>query len=165
MPHGWRCRSLRFAALALVCASSICAAPLWAQDASTGAIRGIVEDPSGARIVGAQVVATNEANGLDRRTLSDGKGTFAAQLLSPGDYTVRVVAPGMQTELQHGIRVEIGSATQVAFQLSVAGHTETRPKVSPASSTRAPSTNSLSAAAALPTWPYSLLALPRIPAD
>jgi hypothetical protein len=100
------------------------AAPLCAQDASTGAIRGTVEDPSGARIVGAQVVATNEANGLDRRTLSDGKGTFAAQLLSPGEYTVRVAAAGMQTELQHGIRIEIGSATQVAFQLSVAGKTE-----------------------------------------
>jgi hypothetical protein len=31
----------------------------------------------------------------------------------------------MQTELQHGIRVETGSATQVPFQLSVAGKTET----------------------------------------
>jgi hypothetical protein len=76
-------------------------------------------------MVGAQVVATNEANGLDRRTLSGGKGTFAAQLLSPCDYTVRVAAPAMQTELQHGIRVETGSATQVPFQLSVAGKTET----------------------------------------
>jgi Carboxypeptidase regulatory-like domain len=96
-----------------------------AQDASTGAIRGTVEDSSDARIVGAQIVATNEANGLDRRTLSDGRGTFAAQLLSPGDYTVRVAASGMQTELQHGIRVEISSATQVAFRLSVAGKAET----------------------------------------
>jgi hypothetical protein len=102
----------------------LCAAPLCAQDASTGAIRGTVEDPSGARIVGAQVVATNEANGLDRRTLSGGKGTFAAQLLSPGDYTVRVAAVGMQAELQRAIRVEIGSSTQVAFQLSVAGKIE-----------------------------------------
>jgi hypothetical protein len=31
----------------------------------------------------------------------------------------------MQAELQHGIRVEIGAATQVAFQLSDAGKTET----------------------------------------
>jgi hypothetical protein len=29
------------------------------------------------------MAATNEAKGLDRRTLSGGKGTFAAQLLSP----------------------------------------------------------------------------------
>jgi len=120
MPSGGPHRPLELVALSVLCAAS-----LWAQDASTGAIRGAVEDPSGARIVGAQVVATNEANGLDRRTLSDGKGTFAAQLLSPGDYSVRVAAPGMQTELLHGIRVEIGSATQVAFQLSVAGKTET----------------------------------------
>src|SRR5438105_1314823 len=79
---GWPNRPLRFVAAGLLCTAS-----LWAQDASTGVIRGTAEDQSGARIVGAQVVATNEANGLDRRTLSDSKGTFAAQLLSPGDYT------------------------------------------------------------------------------
>src|SRR5882757_4653973 len=117
---GWPHRPLQLVALGMLCAATV-----YAQDASTGAIRGTVEDSSGARIVGAQVGATNEANGLDRRTLSDGKGTFAAQLLSPGDYTVRVAAPGMQTELQHGIRVETGSATQVPFPLSVAGKTET----------------------------------------
>src|SRR5271165_1843576 len=99
MPRGRGYRSLRSVALGLLCTPSA-----WAQAASTGAIRGTIEDPSGARIVGAQVLATNEANGLDRRTLSDGRGTFAAQLLSPGEYTVRVAAPGMQTELQHGIR-------------------------------------------------------------
>jgi Carboxypeptidase regulatory-like domain len=95
-----------------------------AQDASTGAIRGMVEDLSGARIVGAQVVASNEANGLDRRTLTDGKGNFATQLLTPGEYTVRVASPRMQTELQHAIRVEIGTATEVLFQLRVAENKE-----------------------------------------
>ena len=79
--------------------------PSYAQDASTGAIRGIVEDASGARIVGAQVVASDEANGLDRRTLSDSKGSFAAQLLTPGAYTVKVAAPGMQLATESGIRV------------------------------------------------------------
>ena len=97
---------------------------LCAQDASTGAIRGTVEDISGARVPGAQVVASNEANGIDRRTLSDGKGTFAAQLLPPGDYTIRVASQGMQTELQHGIRVEIGAATQVLFQLRLVENKE-----------------------------------------
>jgi len=119
MPQGWRLQFVQLAALAW-----IAAIPIWAQDASTGAIRGTVEDPSGARITGAQVVATNEANGLDRRTLSDGQGNFAAQLLSPGEYTVRIAATGMQTELQKGIRVEVGTATQISFQLQVAGTRE-----------------------------------------
>ena len=39
-------------------------APMPAQDDSTGAIRGTIEDASGARIAGAQVVASNEANGI-----------------------------------------------------------------------------------------------------
>ena len=95
-----------------------------AQDASTGAIRGIVEDESGARIVGAQVVASDEANGIDRRTLSDGKGNFAAQLLTPGTYTVRIAAAGMQPATRTGIRVEVGAATQIAFRMQVAGAKE-----------------------------------------
>ena len=104
---------------------SCAAVPIFAQDDSTGAIRGTIEDPSGARIPGAQVVATNEANGIDRRTLSDGKGAFAAQLLPPGDYTVRVAASGMETSFRQGVRVEVGSASQVQFQLQVAGTHET----------------------------------------
>ena len=95
-----------------------------AQDGSTGAIRGKVEDISGARIAGAQVSASNDDNGIVRRTLADAKGNFAAQLLPPGAYTVRVTSPGMQTELQNSIRVELGSATEVLFQLRVAENNE-----------------------------------------
>ncbi len=122
----WRSllRTFQFALLSLSLAAIWTQAAL-AQDASTGAIRGMVEDLSGARVVGAQVVASNEANGIDRRTITDGKGNFAAQLLQPGEYTVRVAAPGMQTELQSGIRVEIGTATEVRFQLRVAENKET----------------------------------------
>ena len=99
MPLGWRCRCVLLSGMAWI------ALPILAQDASTGAIRGVVEDASGARIVGAQVVASDEANGLDRRTLSDSKGSFAAQLLTPGAYTVKVAAPGMQLATESGIRV------------------------------------------------------------
>ncbi len=125
MVRGWGLR-WRWSAIGLRAglAMAIFTLPMWAQDASTGAIRGVVEDASGARVAGAQVVATNEANGIDRRTISDGQGAFAAQLLPPGDYSIRVVARGMRTELQHGIHVELGAAAQVTIQLQVEGTKE-----------------------------------------
>lgn len=123
MPQSWRSGILQIATFTCIAAMSV-----GAQDAPTGAIRGIVEDPSGARIAGAQVVATNEANGLDRRTLSDGQGNFAAQLLSPGEYAVRVAVSGMQTELQKGIHV-------ATVQNSPTEHRRRRLPASPISAT------------------------------
>ena len=122
----WQGRWWRICGLALVLliALSLAAPPTHAQDGSTGAIRGRVEDISGARIAGAQVSASNDDNGTVRRTLADAKGNFAAQLLPPGAYTVRVTSPGMQTELQNSIRVELGTATEVLFQLRVAENKE-----------------------------------------
>ena len=120
MRHRWLFQAFQFALLAC-----LPWATAWAQDASTGAIRGMVEDLSGARVAGAQVVARNEANGIERRTITDGRGAFAAQLLEPGEYTVRVASPGLQTELQNGIRVDVGAATEVQFQLRVAENKET----------------------------------------
>jgi len=98
--------------------------PLYAQDGSSGAIRGRVEDTSGARIVGAQVLASNDENGIVRRTITDGTGIFVAQLLPPGVYTVRVSSNGMQTELQEAVRVDLGAATNILVRLQVAGAKE-----------------------------------------
>lgn len=48
MPQGWRSGILQIATFTCIAVRSV-----GAQDASTGAVRGIVEDPSGARIAGA----------------------------------------------------------------------------------------------------------------
>ena len=110
--------------LLVIAALTLTPTPSQAQDASTGAIRGKVEDISGARIAGAQVSASNDDNGTIRRTITDGRGNFVAQLLPPGLYTVRVSSASMQTELQNTIRVELGTATEVLFQLRIAENKE-----------------------------------------
>src|SRR5690349_5872553 len=66
-----------------------------AQDASTGAIRGTVSDPAGARLPAANVVAVNLATGFRYAIVTNGDGAFSLELLPPGEYSLRVETPGM----------------------------------------------------------------------
>ena len=70
----------------------------FAQDASTGALRGTVVDSTGSRITGAAVVLVNDATGFRYSVTSNSNGQFVFQLLPPGDYTGRATAPGMSPQ-------------------------------------------------------------------
>src|ERR1700681_2179413 len=65
--------------------------PLTAQDAATGAIHGTVVDLHDLRIPGATIAVVNTATGARYSATSDAEGRFSVDLLSPGDYSARVV--------------------------------------------------------------------------
>jgi hypothetical protein len=96
---------------------------LAAQDASTGAIRGIVADISGARVATAQVVVTNAAMGNSYFTQTDANGGFVLQLLPPGEYQVKVDAAGMAPVVRT-VQVDVGGEAKLSVQLNVEGSTE-----------------------------------------
>src|SRR5215470_3769101 len=106
-----------FSLVVLTAVSSAC----FAQDSSTGAIRGTVLDPSGRTIAGASVALANDATGIHFEQTSDLRGRFVFELLPPGDYTARVTADGMSPELGPGIHVAIGGETEITFKLVLAG--------------------------------------------
>ncbi len=101
------------------------AAAVAAQDSSTGALRGTVEDTGGGRIASAEITVLNTATGARRTTVCDEEGSFAVQMLAPGEYSVQVSAPGMQGQVRPAVRVELGAETQIQFQLRVAETKET----------------------------------------
>src|SRR5258708_11902 len=104
----------------------ILAAPgAWGQDASTGALRGVVLDAQGAVITNADVVAIRVATGIRFPSATDSAGRFTVDLLPPGEYSARAEAEGMSPQISPLIRVEIGAATQLTFKLKVAGPKET----------------------------------------
>jgi hypothetical protein len=95
-----------------------------AQDASTGAIRGTVVDPSGRPIVEASIVLVDSAQGFRYFVTSDSAGQFVFELLPPGDYSARAVAPDMSPQLSPKLHVDVGATTAIEFKLQVGGAKE-----------------------------------------
>jgi hypothetical protein len=97
----------------------------WGQDASTGALRGVVLDAQGAVITNADIVAIRVETGIRYHSATDSAGRFAVDLLPPGEYSARAEAEGMSPQISPVIRVEVGAAAQLTFKLQVAGPKET----------------------------------------
>lgn len=92
----------------------------WTQiSSSTGAIQGTVTDPQNAAIAGAKVSITN----VDTRTVISGvsqsDGSFVFPLLAPGDYRIQVQAPGFESALIEGVKVEITKVTNAIARLQL----------------------------------------------
>ncbi len=96
----------------------------WGQDASTGALRGVVLDAQGAAITNADIVAIRVETGIRYHSATDSAGRFAVDLLPPGQYSARAEAEGMSPQISPVIRVEVGAAAQLTFKLKVAGPKE-----------------------------------------
>src|SRR5579864_905979 len=95
-----------------------------AQDAATGALRGAVVDPSGDRIPQASLVLVNTDTGARYATSSDAAGQFTFDLLPPGDYSARAVAPGMSPQVTPQLHIDVGGAAELEFRLAIAGAQE-----------------------------------------
>jgi hypothetical protein len=115
-----------FISVALVFTLALCVFLLAAsaQDATGGAIRGMVDDPHGLRIAGATVAIVNIDTGMRRFATSDAEGRFVFVLLAPGDYSARSEAPGMSPQITPQIHVDVGGVTELNFHLAVAGAQE-----------------------------------------
>ena len=96
----------------------------WGQDASTGALRGVVLDAQGAVITNADIVAIRVETGIRYHSATDSAGRFAVDLLPPGQYSARAEAEGMSPQISPVIRVEVGASAQLTFKLRVAGPKE-----------------------------------------
>ncbi|HKT88552.1 MAG TPA: TonB-dependent receptor, partial [Candidatus Sulfotelmatobacter sp.] len=101
-----------------------CLRTLSAQDSATGSIRGVVVDPGGARLPQAVVVIANSATNARYFATSDAEGRFAFEMLSPGDYSARVEAPGMSPEVTPSLHVDVGGVSELHYRLSLAGTQE-----------------------------------------
>ena len=92
--------------------------PLNAQTNTTGAIDGVVSDPSGAIVPNATVAITNTATGAVFKASSGANGEYRVSQLPPGAYTVNATAKGFQTSKQT-IQVSTGQVASGNVTLSV----------------------------------------------
>lgn len=95
------------------------------QDAATGAIMGVVSDPTGAVIVGAQVTVASEATGETRRVTSRADGTYLIPLLPPGRYRLEVAQAGFKKAVVSGVAVSVTETSTVNIRMELGPVSET----------------------------------------
>ena len=108
-------------ALALVLVTN--ASSLIAQ-VDRGSIVGIVSDPSGAKVAGADVTITNSATDQSIKVTTDTSGAYAANLLRIGAYSVTVEKQGFKRAVKPGVEVGVNQVVRVDLNLQVGATTE-----------------------------------------
>ena len=103
---------------------TLCATVASAQTAQ-GIIQGTVQDPTGARIPGASIQLTGQAQGVSRTTVAGGEGRFVIPSILPGEYELVVTAKGFQRFRQSPIKVDVQQTVSLDVQLSVGDVTNT----------------------------------------
>jgi hypothetical protein len=77
-----------------------------ARTGNEGEIRGLVTDPSGAVVSGANVTITNTATGLSLASTTNGAGLYGVSSVPAGPYTIAISKAGFQDFVRSGVNVE-----------------------------------------------------------
>ncbi len=109
----------------LVLLTSLESVPARAQGETTAAIVGQVMDASGGTIPRATVTISSRETGLQRAAKTDNEGRFNFPQLLPGTYSVKVEAPGFQTQQMENVVSGLGQKQTVNFVLKVAQTNQT----------------------------------------
>ena len=96
MQEGLVCRIVKTASLALIFFLALGA---YAQTAQTGALSGVVTDPTGSVLPGAGITVTSASSGQPRTATTEDNGRFLVPLLPPGSYKVEVSHQGFKMTL------------------------------------------------------------------
>ena len=114
----------RFLLLALPLLLILCALPAHAQR-YLATLTGEVSDPTGAKIVGAILTATDVTTKFSTRVVSNSSGSYSFPFLTPDTYDVTVEARGFRTETRKGVVLTAGSDVRTDFTVSVGSQTAT----------------------------------------
>ena len=109
--------------LVLVCLLTI--VPVAFCQGVSGRILGTVQDASGAVVPNVSVSIANQDTGISTKIVTTSGGEYRVDNLPPGNYQVRVEAPGFRPIVSNGNQVTVDVATVVNITLAVGSTTET----------------------------------------
>jgi Carboxypeptidase regulatory-like domain len=119
-------RSAHFALLTALCLSLLLSlTPAVKAQVDQGTIAGVVQDPSGAVIAGAQVTLTDTGTGLTLQRNSNASGIYVFSPVKIGSYTVSATAEGFQTTSQQHVHLDIQQHLNIALTLRPGSVSET----------------------------------------
>lgn len=104
--------------LSLLVLLAFCSLNAFAQQQSSGTLRGTVVDEFGGLIVGATVTVA-DASGVQKQTTTDTEGRYAFSALAPGRYTVNATAPGFAAYSNAGVEVLAGRTDPLNITMSI----------------------------------------------
>jgi hypothetical protein len=112
--------------LAAACAALVVVAPgiARAQGGTSSTLSGVVLDGGGGVLPGADVVAKNDATGVEQRSVTNGQGAFSFPGLTVGAYTVTVSLAGFKTFVARNVVLTTGAPASVKAVLEIGGMTE-----------------------------------------
>ena len=90
-----------------------------------GTISGLILDPSGRAITGADVLIANDATGVQYPGTTNGEGIYAVPNLPPGPYRIQVSKVGFKTLIKPDVVVNVAGALAINFTLPVGAVSET----------------------------------------
>ena len=85
----------------------------------TAVLSGRVTDPSGLGVSNAQIRLTRQSTGSVRETVAKVGGEYRIDLLEPGDYAIRVTAPGFKTFDDSSLHLQVAQASHLEIPLVV----------------------------------------------
>lgn len=100
------------------------AASLSVAQSPNGTISGIVLDPSGGVIVGADVLIINNATGVEYPGKANGEGYYVVPNIPPGTYRIQVSNSGFKTIIKPDIVIHVEDALAINFTLPIGAASE-----------------------------------------
>jgi hypothetical protein len=111
-------QSFYFALLVILCT-------VGALGQSTATLSGIVTDPTGAVVAGAQVKVHSLATGSERIAVTDSSGVYAVPSLQPGEYSVQITAAGFSLYTVQKVNLDVDQKANLNIKLAVSSAGET----------------------------------------
>jgi hypothetical protein len=96
-----------------------------AQTAATGALKGVVTDPSASVVPAASVKVSSYATGQIRTVVTPNNGSYLIPYLEPGNYKVEVSATGFKSLAIEKIEIHVTETRPLDLRLQVGAISET----------------------------------------
>jgi len=106
-------------------AAFLCAAPAWAQTASTALVLGTVTDPGGAVVPDATAELTNTATNEIKSVTTNSAGQYVFPNVAPGTYTLKISKAGFATITFSNIKFDVSKSYTYDAKLEVSSGKET----------------------------------------
>jgi hypothetical protein len=102
----------------------LASAPCLFSQSNNASIDGVITDPNGAVVQGANVVLTSKDTNQKSSFVSDPSGLYSFRNVVPGTYLLGVTAQGFGEYVQDGILVRVGYPIRQNIQLKLQATTQ-----------------------------------------